>query len=547
MRTKNNNKRCLGNRLLTLAMAAIWSCGTAAAAEAVTAEPIVEMSRLTQGEWGTGRTEIDRLKRFYATQDHRLVWPGREASLDLAIAAVAAHGLDPEAYAVERVTPGLSLPVSIAPEIARDMARSAVALRLVGDLHSGRVQPGRLFSDWGLATPYFDAAVALADALRGEDIAAAILAQAPKQAEYTRLKAALQRYRAMAAEGGWPGIDTAGGTLDPDKPDSRRPVLVRRLVLGGDLAADAKADDPTVVAAALRRFQARHGLTQDGRAGARTLAELNVTAEQRVEQIIANLERWRWLPGEMPERYVSVNVADQMLDIVEYGVSTFRSRVVVGAVRHPTPVLQAQIVAVTINPAWNIPHSIARKEILPKLKRNPAHLRDNDMVIRNALPEDPHGLSVDWRAISPGRFPYVLQQRPGAKNALGRIKLELPNRFDVYLHDTPSKSLFARSERFFSHGCVRVQDIQGLAQRVLERDDLPPVAEGVTASAPLRRPLPVFLLYNTAFVDADGTMQFRLDGYGRDTAVTAALARQALGPAMSLSPEKKTQLAASRL
>lgn len=532
---------------MALAIAAVWSCGVVHAASGATVEPNGELFRLTQGDWGTGRAEIDRLKRFYAARENRLVWAGHEAALDQAIAAVAAHGLNPEAYTLERVAVGLGLPATTAPEVALDMIRSAAALRLVGDLHSGRVQPGRLFADWSLATPNFDVAMALADALRGEDVAAAILATAPRQAEYTRLLVALRRYRTMAAEGGWPSIDATGGTLDPDKPDPRRAVLVRRLVLGGDLAADAKADDPAVVAAALRRFQSRHGLTPDGRAGARTLAELNVTAEQRVDQILVNLERQRWLPSEMPDRYVLVNVADQMLDVVENGISTFRSRTVVGAVKHPTPVLQSQIVAVTFNPAWNIPHSIARKEILPKLKRNPAHLRDNDMVIRNALPEDPNGLGVDWRAISPGRFPYVLQQRPGAKNALGRIKLELPNRFDVYLHDTPSKSFFSRAERFFSHGCIRVQDIQGLAQRVLQRDDLPPVAEGVTASVPLRRPLPVYLLYSTAFVDADGSMQFRLDGYGRDAVVSAALARQAPGPAMSQQPEKNKRLAASRL
>ena len=205
------------------------------------------------------------------------------------------------------------------------------------------------------------------------------------------------------------------------------------------------------------------------------------------------------------------------------------SRVIVGRPGNPTPILRAEGAGVTLNPAWTVPQSIAIKEILPKLKHNHAYLASQDMVLLNGPPGDPHGLHVNWRAIPAGTFPYRIRQIPGPRNPLGQIKLELPNRFDVYLHDTPGKSAFARPVRALSHGCVRVEQILPLASYALNADlgateqISQAIGTGETRYVPLHRKLPVYFLYWTAFPDAQGKIQFRPDIYGRDRRLIAAM------------------------
>jgi L,D-transpeptidase YcbB len=503
----------------------MWLCGTAANAEV---NPPLDLPQLLSSEWGTGNTEATRLKRFYALLGGQPAWRDNQAALDAALAAAAAHGLEQGDYAVERVAATVSMPAEASPDVMQDLLRSAAVLRLAADLYAGRVRPAAVQPDWAIAPPELDVAALLAELVRSGDVARLADVAAPPHPGYQQLVAALTRYRATAAQGDGPRIDLAPGTLDVRSGDPRLPALHRRLVLAGDLAAEMPLDNLAAIEAALRRFQARHGLAADGRAGKKTLEALNVSAAQRVEQIVANLERMRWLPRQLPSRHIAVNVADARLALIEDGATTLELRTIVGTEKHPTPMLQAQVVAVTFNPAWNVPTSIARKEILPKLKRNPGYLRDNDMVIRNGSADDPSGLAVDWRTLA--RFPYLLQQRPGAKNALGATKIELPNRFDVYLHDTPAKALFARPERFFSHGCVRVENVRVLAERLLGADGIvvPANTDGpATVSVPLRRSVPVYLTYQTAFVDAQGAVQFRRDAYGHDARLIAALTARA--------------------
>lgn len=480
------------------------------------------LADLLLSDWAATRAEAVTLRRFYALRENRLAWadPAMAERFAAAATASALHGLEPADYDAERFAAVLPLPAELTAEAQRDLLLSQAALRLAGDLALGRLRPQAIEADWGIAPPVFDTALAVAAILDRPDLAAAFAALAPPHPGYARLLPMLARYRALAALGGWPTVDTAGGTADPGDP--RLAVVRQRLVVTGDLAGEPTAD----LAAGLKRFQLNHGLATDGRAGKDTLAALNVSVEQRIAQIVANMERWRWLPRQFPERHIAVNVPDATLELVDGNDPPLRLRTIVGETRHPTPVLQASVVGVTFNPPWNVPHSIARKEILPKLRRNPGYLREQNMVIRNGSLDDPFGLDVDWRKVHPERFPYVLQQRPGPLNALGAIKLELPNRFDVYLHDTPGRNLFARAQRFLSHGCIRVDQVGSLAQRLLPADFKAPEAaeRGDTVTVWLRQPVPVFLLYISAFADADGTPQFRRDVYGRDARITAALA-----------------------
>jgi murein L,D-transpeptidase YcbB/YkuD len=241
------------------------------------------------------------------------------------------------------------------------------------------------------------------------------------------------------------------------------------------------------------------------------------------------MERWRWLPSALEADRVMVNAADGQLELWLGGQLVLTSRVVVGKRTSPTPILRAEGAGITVNPPWTVPRSIAVKEILPKLKRNRAWLAQHDMVLLDGPPDDPQGLRINWRAISAGSFPYQIRQYPGPRNPLGRIKLELPNRFNVYLHDTPDKAAFERPARQLSHGCVRVEQILPLASYALSADlsamqrISQAIDSGKTSTIPLQRKLPVYFLYWTAVSNLGGETHYSPDVYGRDRRLIAAL------------------------
>ena len=251
--------------------------------------------------------------------------------------------------------------------------------------------------------------------------------------------------------------------------------------------------------------------------------------EANADIIAANMERWRWLPASLEPDRIMVNAADAQLEMWLGGKLVLASRVIVGKPSSPTPILRAEGAGITINPPWNVPHSIAAKEFLPKLKRNPAWLAKNDMVLLNGPAGDPQGLHVDWRAIRAGTFPYSIRQYPGPHNPLGQIKLELPNQFDVYLHDTSGKKDFEKNARHLSHGCVRVEKILPLATYALGGDigamqTITQVMDQAdTVTVPLHKKLPVYFLYWTAIPERDGGLEVHQDVYGRDQRLIAAM------------------------
>lgn len=247
------------------------------------------------------------------------------------------------------------------------------------------------------------------------------------------------------------------------------------------------------------------------------------------DRIAANMERWRWLPSTLEPDRIVINAADAQLQLWLGGKMVLASRVIVGRPQSRTPILRAEGAGITVNPPWTVPQSIAVKEILPKLKANRAYLAEHDMILLDGPAGDPHGLHMNWRAVRAGTFPYQIRQYPGPRNPLGRVKIELPNRFDVYLHDTPGKAAFAKANRALSHGCVRVEQILPLASYALS-GDLETVEKitqaidaGETQYLPLSRRLPVYFLYWTAFAGPDGAVRVRPDIYGRDRRLIAAM------------------------
>jgi murein L,D-transpeptidase YcbB/YkuD len=467
------------------------------------------------------------LRRFYADGDYALVWTSEMRTVAVrALAAAEEHGLASGNY---RLSEWRKPWPSDATEAARrDSLLTAAFLRYMRDLRLGRTAPADAYSDVDWPREKYDAATALHRALEANDLPGLLASLPSPEPEYARLQGALARYRDIVAAGGWL-ILPGGPTFSALDADSRRTALARRLV-PEDPDFRGGSDDAGALDEAVRRFQRRHGLDPDGRIGAKTLAALNVPAVERVAQIRANLERWRWMPRSGPRRRVVVNTAAAELEAFDGDLVAVRSKVIVGDRRHPTPLLVATSVAVTVNPPWNVPTSIARNEILPHVRKDPNYLRSQSMVLLNGPPGDPYGESVNWRGVSPSRLPFQFQQIPGANNALGVLKLELPNRFNVYLHDTPAKGLFARSDRALSHGCVRVDQILPLAAFAVGGDAeksrsmlAAEVAIGKTHTLPLATPLRIYLGYWTAFVGEDGQVAFREDIYGRDAVLLAIM------------------------
>lgn len=483
--------------------------------------------------------DLRQLRSLYAERGFEPIWSGSDEALEraeivrAALARADTLGLNAADYAIKNTAAlGASL-----PSARDDVELTQVVFRYARDVATGRLPPNAVYRDVGLPEKTFDPVAALTTALHNRDISNFLGQLSPPHEEYRRLVSALAQYRAIEAQGGWSAIP-ASGEIEIDSNDPRLGLLIRRLKIEDpDFAALGDGD----LLAAVKRYQVRNGLAPDGRIGRSTLEMLNVSASERVAQIAANMERWRWLPRTFESRYVAVNVPDQSLRFVENGHALLFSRVIVGRAQTPTPIFRASAVAVTANPPWNVPHSIAVKEILPKLKRDPSYLMSQDMILLNGPAGDPSGTRVDWRKMTAREFPYRIQQLPGANNALGNLKLELPNSFNVYLHDTPGRAAFGRDQRALSHGCIRVQQVLPLAaialggDRQAALDSLQAaIATGVTQQIKLNDPLPIYVLYWTAMAENDGTVSWRRDLYNRDRRLTAILSNRVVSARLAM-------------
>jgi murein L,D-transpeptidase YcbB/YkuD len=371
--------------------------------------------------------------------------------------------------------------------------------------------------------------------LTPEARSAAILAQYgepvldPQSAQ--RTEDAVKRYKAIAAKGGWPVIPTeAKFAVGAEGPDVE--LLRRRLVVTGDLfTVESSGPYNDDVVAGVKRFQLRNGLLTTGTVGPRTLAALNVPVEKRVQQLEASLQRLQSIGFKFGERYVVVNIPAAFAEAIEGDKVVRRYRVVVGKSEKPSPTVTSQISNVNLNPTWTVPSSITKREIAAHMRKDPGYLARMHMVVLDGHGANLDPASIDW---TEGKTPDVtVRQEPGEWNALGRLRIDMPNSYAVYMHDTNQRNLFANDYRFDSHGCVRVDNVRDLAAWLLK--DTPnwdrsqidqAIATNQRQDVKLARSVPVAWIYLTAWMSRDGSIQFRNDVYDQDAQLTEASAEQ---------------------
>lgn len=477
---------------------------------------------------------------LYRKNDFQPLWTRHElvAELGKALLAAADEGLNPTDYHLESVNTALAegnWPASPRQAMDWDILFSDALILLGEHILHGKVDGRDVEEKEGLAAgppPEVDVDYYL-HILRTGEIAAAMAARAPQHPNYQALKRGLAQYREIASLGGWPTVPE-GPSLKPGMTGKRVTALRQRLVASGDLAAD-KAEgvlyDAELVAA-VQSFQDHYGLEVDGISGKNTIAAMNRSVEERIEQICANLERTRWILHDMPASALLVDIAGFQLHYRHNGELRWSSRVMVGQPYHQTPVFRSAITYLVLNPTWTIPPGMLKNETIPNILKDRSYLNRENLKVYDlqGAPIDPN--SIEWSRYLDRGFPYLIRQDAGPDNALGRIKFMFPNPFHVYLHDTPAKSLFGRNSRALSQGCIRVQSPLDLGRMLLANDPGNTMTEtrfdeilasGKTTGLSLNNPLPVFLLYATAKGNADGSLSFNPDVYNRDAAVIEAL------------------------
>jgi murein L,D-transpeptidase YcbB/YkuD len=457
-------------------------------------------------------SDTQNMRAFYAAFDNTCAWDASDAAALVAVIDAAAdHGLDPDLFHANRLIGGRGGVGS--PE--RDVLMTDAALKYAVALARGlsAEPPARVDLAAG-SLPHRELIDGLTDAVMEGNLADWFDTLPPKTETYDRLKGALAVYRAIVDAGGWERLP-AGMSIKGKRNADNVLKLRQRLTIEGDLEYDsgfAKVDGE--LREALRGYQQRNSLRVTGDLDAKTINRLNISAPERVAQIAINLDRLRVTLHQMPDTRVEVNAPAATAALYRDGKPVLTMNAVVGAPGHDTPMLTSKIDTVVINPQWNIPQSIIQKEIKPLLKRKPDYLEQNRMY---------------WNG-------EQLIQEPGPHNALGRIKFEFPNRYSVYLHDTPARKLFTDPERAQSHGCVRLEKPIDLAVELLRDSDSEnwdreaieeAIRDGATKRVPVPFKMPVVITYQTVFVAEDGQINFRPDVYGLDTKLTVALSQRA--------------------
>jgi murein L,D-transpeptidase YcbB/YkuD len=489
---------------------------------------------------------VDSLSAYYVSgRSH--VWcrnghlEDRAEAMIEVLQSAAAEGLDPESYGVERLE-DLARRLRngekrLEPEF--EVLLSGYSLLYARDVSSGRVDPKASGIPWHTKkaeVPSLDLLEQMAEASPGE-LRKLMASLPPVHEQYRALREQLARYIAIRKDGGWPSVPGGPAVRTGESiARNRRSALEARLQREGHLDARVESGEGGKTLEAglgecLRRFQELRGLEPDGVLGPRTVEELNQSVEVRIETITANMERWRWVPADLGGKYIHVNTAAFQLEARNAGHTDLRLRVIVGKQGWSTPAFSDLVTSIVFNPVWNVPANIATEEVIPRIREDRKYLENNRMVvIDEATGETVDPGRVDWEKVASGEADYRIQQQPGPGNPLGKIKFLFPNAFSIYLHDTPKEELFERTDRAFSHGCIRVDRPLELAAFLLAPDEawtkeriLSAYESEERVEVRIQEAVPVYIFYWTAWVNEKGDLEFHQDHYGLDREQAARL------------------------
>lgn len=458
-----------------------------------------------------------------------------------AIVAAADEGFIPDDYHLKAITHhgnALNESPSLAKQVEYDLLLSDAFVLLGQHKRYGKADPSKVDEKQNLeaTTPHTSPIDTYLNAIRTGTVRAALDKLSPHHQTYLQLKDALSRYKQIAGKGGWPQIPS-GQKLQPGMHDDRVPTIRRRLAVTDNYhpkgSGDSKSYDDHLVAA-VKAFQTRHHLEPDGVIGKTTLNAMNVTVAERIKQIRVNLERTRWVIHDMPSSNLIVDIAGFSLQYYHDNQQVWSSKVMVGQPFHQTPIFRSAITYIVLNPTWTITPDIVKNETVPSIVKDPGYLAKQRLRVLDSSGTEVDPNTIPWRQYQGKYFPYTLRQDSGKDNSLGLIKFLFPNPYHVYLHDTPSKSLFGRTQRAFSHGCIRVQNPLELGRLILTNDPGNPtsiakmdqiLASGKTTTVILKQPLPIYLMYLTTNI-RDGKVMFKPDLYSRDAGILEALNAQ---------------------
>lgn len=474
---------------------------------------------------------------FYQANRYKSIWTGRggkdrqrrDALLN-AVTNAADHGLPVSRYNPEQLKTLLKQARSPRDRGAVEVEMSRIFLQYARDLQTGVLVPSKVDSEIVRQVPLRDRVSYLTNFTKSSP-KRFFQALAPKAPEYARLMKAKLMMERQLAKGGW-GQKVPSKSLKPGQSGNSVVILRNRLQAMGYLQRSSSQTYDAAMQAAMQQFQLSRGLNPDGVAGPGTMAEINRPIESHLQAVMVAMERERWMNRPRGKRHVWVNLTDFSAAIMDNGKETFRTRSVIGKNQgdRRSPEFSDVMEFMVINPTWNVPRSIATKEYLPLLKKNPnavGHLRIVDSRGRTVSRS-----AANFGAYSAKTFPYNIKQPPSNRNALGLVKFMFPNRHNIYLHDTPAKNLFSREVRAYSHGCIRLHQPFDFAYALLAKQTNDPegffkakLNTGVESRVNLKQPVPVHIVYRTAFVSANGNVNFRRDVYGRDAKIFSALAK----------------------
>ena len=449
------------------------------------------------------------------------------------------EGLNPARYHYSKLSDITSQPWQPSLREPLDQLMTSAFEQLIQDLGQGVLKPRDVQRRWFQNVQEVDIELAyLSLQIPGNTIDSVVEQHRPLTSAYHKLVRALVRYREIEQAGGWPTV-ALGPTMRVGMKDSRIAAIEKRLNITGDMpsvtlspAGETPLTFSTALHKAVKKFQSRHGLPVDGIIGNKTLEQMNIPVAKKIETIELNLERVRWLPRDLGERHIMTNIAEYKLRVMEHDNVVMSMPVVVGKKKHQTPVFSDEIEFLVVNPTWTVPLSIATKELLPDERRSPGYLARNNFELigwENGRTVIRSPNSIDREEYSADRFRYTIRQKPGKRNALGKVKFMFPNRYSIYLHDTPANSLFKRNTRAFSHGCVRVGSPKSLAETLLgfdgwsKRKFESAYNQQKQTVINLSQPVKNHITYRTSWVDEDYQLNFRPDIYGHDNNLAKAL------------------------